>query len=365
MIGSYLAQDSDLSSQLAATLGNRNTGVLAAAASGLCTFIKQHGGDADRILGMSGINPEHLQHPTQSLGLPNYCQVFEESAHQSGCDNFGLYYGHQFKPQALGLLGYIGLCSSTVEQALINVARAFPYHQHNSLIRLVDDGECYRFDYQVRHCAILSKRQDAELSLAIVNNLVRHVLGSQWAPRAVHFEHPRPELWHEHCRLFNAPVYFEQPCNSLIIPKLDLKRRMPESDPTLLIVMQDAIRQLNTYEKTPPNIVDDTRVQVRHQMLSGEPVLEDIAEKMGLSSCSLQRRLRDQGVSFTVIVDKTRCELATHYLRQHQLPISELAPLLGYSEASAFSRAFRRWFGISPRQWRQHREPMEKRSLAH
>lgn len=365
MMGSYLAQDSDLSRQLAATLGNRNTGVLAAAATGLCMFIKEHGGDADRILGMSGINPEDLQHPTQSLGLANYCQVFEEAAHQSGCDNFGLYYGHQFQPQALGLLGYIGLCSSTVEQALINVARAFPYHQQNSLICLVDDGECYRFDYQVRHRAILSKRQDAELSLGIINNLIRHVLGSQWAPRAVHFEHPRPESWHEHCRLFNAPVYFEQQCNSLIIPKLNLGRRMPASDPTLLIVMQDAIRQLNTQEKTLPNIVDDTIVQVRNQLLSGEPVMEVVAEKMGLSSYSLQRRLRDQGVSFTVIVDKTRCELATHYLLQHHLPISELAPLLGYSEASAFSRAFRRWFGISPRQWRQHREPVEKRSLAH
>jgi AraC-like DNA-binding protein len=358
-----LAPESDISIQMAASIGNRNTGVLAAAASGLYTFINQYGGDADRILGISGISPEDLQHPTQSVGLPNYCKVFEETARQSGCDNFGLYFGHQFKPQALGLLGYIGLCSSTVEQALINVARAFPYHQHNSLIRLVDDGECYRFDYQVRHSAIISKRQDAELSLGIINNLIRHAFGSQWAPRAVHFEHPRPESWHDHCRLFNTPVHFGQPCNSLIIPKTDLGRKMPGSDPTLLMVMQDAIRQLNMHEKTPPNIVDDTKVQVRHKLLSGEPMLEDIAQSMGLTSCSLQRRLRDQGLPFTVLVDKTRCELATHYLQLHQLPISELAPLLGYSEASAFSRAFRRWFGVSPRQWRQHHDSVEKHSL--
>ncbi|MCY1187105.1 HTH-type transcriptional regulator VirS [compost metagenome] len=77
---------------------------------------------------------------------------------------------------------------------------------------------------------------------------------------------------------------------------------------------------------------------------------------MGLASWSLQRRLREQGLTFSSLVDKVRCELATHYLRQQQLPISELAPLLGYSEASAFSRAFRRWFGVSPRQWRQQGE---------
>ena len=330
-----------------------NAGVLAAAASGLCTFIEKQGGDADRILGVSGIDPEALRHPTLSLALPNYCQVLEEASRQSGCDNFGLYYGQQFKPQALGLLGYIGLCSATVEQALINFARAFPLHQRDSLIRLVDEGECYRFDYQVRHGAILCRRQDAELTLGMALNLIRHVLGSHWAPRAVHFEHPRPEQWHEHCKAFDAPVYFEQPFNSLVIPKRGLDRLMPEGDPMLLLVMQDSLSQLSRLgQRSERDLFNDVREQVRQQLLVGEPTLELAAEQLGMSSWSLQRRLREQNLSFSTVVDGLRRELATHYLRQHQLPISNLAPLLGYSEASAFSRAFRRWFGVSPRQWR-------------
>lgn len=227
-------------------------------------------------------------------------------------------------------------------------------HQRNSLIRLVEDGECYRFDYQVRHGAILCRRQDAELTLGMALNLIRHVFGNQWAPRAVHFEHPRPEHWHEHCKIFDAPVYFEQPCNSLLIPKRGLTRAMPEHDPLLLLVMQDSLRQLSLAGRNEPNIVDDARAQIRQRLLLGEPVLEDIAEQMGMSSWSLQRRLREQNLSFSALVDKQRRDLATFYMRQQQLPISELAPLLGYSEVSAFSRAFRRWFGVSPRQWRQH-----------
>jgi len=120
----------------------------------------------------------------------------------------------------------------------------------------------------------------------------------------------------------------------------------------LLMVVQDAIRRLNAQEPHQ-TLVDGARAQVRHALLSGEPALEIIAEKMGMSAGSLQRRLRDQGLTFTALVDKVRCELATYYLQQRHLPISELALLLGYSEVSAFSRAFRRWFGISPRQWRQ------------
>lgn len=352
---SSLFQQASASAGLAlVTNGHKHTGVLAAAASGLCGFIEKHGGDAERVLAVSGISPDLLQHPTLSLALPNYCQVMEEAARQSGCDNFGLYYGQQFKPQALGLLGYIGLCSATLEQALINFTRAFPLHQRNTLIRLVDEGECYRFDYQVRHGAILCRRQDAELTLGMARNLIRHVLGSQWAPRAVHFEHPRPADWHEHSKVFDAPVYFEQPCNSLLIPKTGLSRPMPEHDPVLLLVMQDSLRQLSLAGRTEPDIVDDARAQIRQRLILGEPVLEDIAEQMGMTSWSLQRRLREQGLSFSTLVDSLRRELAIYYLRQQQLPISELAPLLGYSETSAFSRAFRRWFGVSPRQWRQH-----------
>lgn len=329
-----------------------NHGVLAAAASGLSEFICDKGGDIDRIYGVSGIDPEQLSSPTLSLGLINYCRVMEEAARFSGFDNFGLHYGRQFKPQSLGLIGYIGLCSATLEQALHNVVNAFPWHQHDTLTRLTDKGDCWRLDYQVRHGAILSRRQDAELTLGMFLNLIRHVAGKSWAPREVHFEHPRPLQWHEHCKVFDAPVWFDQPYNSLLIPKRDLMRTMPDSDPLLLTVMQDAIRRLNS--ATPQQgIVDQARAQVHLMLMKGEPVLEIVAEKMGMSSWSLQRRLRDENLSFSALVDKVRCEMATHYLQQKQLPISEMALLLGYSEVSAFSRAFRRWFGISPRQWRQ------------
>lgn len=329
-----------------------NRGVLAAAASGLGEFIAAKGGDVDRIFGVSGIDPEQLASPTLSLGLVNYCRVMEEAARCSGFDNFGLHYGKQFKPQSLGLIGYVGLCSATLEQALHNVVNAFPWHQHDTLTRLTDKGDCWRLDYQVRHGAILCRRQDAELTMGMFMNLIRHAAGKHWAPREVHFEHPRPEQWHEHCKIFDAPVWFDQPCNSMLIAKQDLARAMPESDPVLLLVMQDAIRRLNSAAPRQ-SLVDRARSQVRLMLMQGEPALPEVAEKMGMSSWSLQRRLREENLSFTALVDKVRCEMATWYLQQRQLPVSEMALLLGYSEVSAFSRAFRRWFGVSPRQWRQ------------
>ncbi|PVZ19518.1 MULTISPECIES: AraC family transcriptional regulator [unclassified Pseudomonas] len=327
-------------------------GVLAAAASGLEGFITQHGGDLDRVFGHAGIDPEQLRSPTLSLNLANYCQVMEEAARQTGCDNFGLHYGQQFQPQALGLLGYIGLCSGTLEEALVNFTQAFPLHQHNTLIELVDQGESYRFDYQVRQPGIGARRQDAELTLGMAANLMRHVLGPRWAPREVHFEHCRPADWQAHRELFDAPVHFGQACNSLVIAKHDLAgRMMPGRDPVLLMLVKDSLRQLSGLAGSP-DLLAQAGDAVRHALHLGEPSLERVACQLQLGEATLQRRLREHGLCFSQLVEQVRRDLALRHLREQSLSISELAPLLGYSETSAFSRAFRRWFGVSPRQWR-------------
>lgn len=329
-----------------------NRGVLSAAANGLDGFIVQHGGDLDRVFGRAGIDPEQLLHPTLSLPLPNYCKVLEEAARQTGCDNFGLRYGQQFQPQALGLLGYIGLCSATLEDALINFSQAFPFHQHSTLIELVDQGECYRFDYQVRHGAINERRQDAELTMGMAMNLVRHVLGPDWAPRQVAFEHARPQDWHEHRDVFHADVSFEQGCNSLLIPKRELVgKAMPGSDPILLMLIKDAIRQLGD-SGGETSLLDRARQTILATLHLGEPALEEIAHNLGLSEWALQRKLREYGLSFTQLVDQIRQDSAIAHLKQQNLSVTQLASMLGYSETSAFSRAFKRWFGLSPRQWR-------------
>jgi len=344
-----MGSESALSVLSGAVGGHR--GVLSAAAAGLSDFIGAQGGDVDRIFGVSGIDPENLACPTLSLDLVSYCRVMEEAAHLAGRDNFGLHYGQQFRPQSLGLIGYIGLCSETLGQALRNLVSAFPFHQHATFIQLTEKSDSWQLDYQVRHGAILARRQDAELTLGMFLNLIRHAAGKYWAPRAVHFEHPRPEYWHEHCKVFDAPVYFDQPYNSLIIAKTDLVRKMPEHDPMLLLVMQDAIRRLSA---TPisQGYLNQTRSAIHLQLVSGEPSLEAVAEQQGLSAWSLQRRLRDENTSFSAQVDAVRKEMATQYLRQPHLSVSEMALLLGYSEVSAFSRAFRRWFGCSPRHCR-------------
>ncbi|QUW66241.1 AraC family transcriptional regulator [Pseudomonas synxantha] len=342
------------SKMLTPTASTPHKGVLAAAATGLFEFIKGQGGEPSKVIGQLGINQRLIENPTVSLSLPDYCLALEESARICKCDNFGLYYGQQFKPQNLGLLGYIGLASDTLEMALVNVARAFPLHQHHSLIRLIDQGETYRFDYQVRHGAIMIRRQDAELTLGMVVSLIREVLGRSWSPRAVHFEHPKPKLWKDHERLFGAPVQFGQSYNSLFIPKSQLAQPMPTRDPMLLSLMQGSLSQISSQVySAQQTIIEIVREYVRQMLQYGEPKLSDAAREMNVTPKLLQTKLRDEGTSFSQILDQVRKEIASFYLKHSQLSASELTTLLGYSEISVLSRATKRWFGIASQQLRK------------
>jgi len=95
------------------------------------------------------------------------------------------------------------------------------------------------------------------------------------------------------------------------------------------------------------------RVLLRSQLADGYRTLDEIADELQLPTWTVQRRLADDGLTYKELVEATRRDLAFMYLRQGHIPISEIAFLLGYSELSAFSRAFHRWTGAAPMAWRR------------
>jgi AraC-like DNA-binding protein len=339
----------ELSEQI---LQEGHRGILCSAATGLPEFISGLGGDPESVLASGNIAMRSLEQPTSSISLIDFCKVLENAASTLQFDNFGLTYGKEFYPQKLGLIGYIGLHSPTVEAAIANMVQDFPWHQRDTFIALADCGDCLRLDYQVRHGAILARRQDAELTMMLFLNLIRQAIGPHWSPRELHFEHPRPEQWHEHCKVFDAPVWFDQPRNSMLIPKIGLGRAMAGNDPMLLIVIREAIRRIGAHNSTQ-EIVQKARSQINLLLGQGEIELQDVADGLGMSSASLQRKLAENGVSFSGLVEQVRKEMAASLLGQKNISVSHISHVLGYSEISAFSRAFKRWFGVSPRQWRK------------
>jgi AraC-like DNA-binding protein len=327
--------------------------VLACAATGIVEYIERLGGDIDRIFGHAGLAPAMAGSPTLGLRLASYCALFEEASRLTKAGNFGLWFGNQFKPRSLGLWGYAAVSSPTLGSALENLVGLFPHHQESSAMRLRQGGDgLMRLEYQIESPRIVERRQDAELSLGMFLNLLREGCGADWAPEEVHFEHPAPENGREHESAFGAPVYFSQGTNALLFRPEVLRRPMPARDLTLMAVARSALEQLSRVAAAPASIVDRMRHILRTRLSEGYPALEQIAAELRLSTGAVQRELQQEGLAYKDLVEEVRRDLAFAYMRQRQLPLSEIAFLLGYSELSAFSRAVRRWTGESPRRVR-------------
>lgn len=333
--------------------------VLAAAATGLVGFIEAHSGDVDSIFGNSGIAPDMAGAPTLKLKLSSYCRLFEEAAKRARParfhgGNFGLWFGQQFRPRDLGMWGYAAISAPTLGAALDNLVRLFHFHQESSFMRLAagPDG-LMRLEYQIRSSEIIERRQDAELSLGMFANVIRDCAGSRWAPVEVHFEHPRPGGWEEHEAAFDAPCYFSQRTNALIFRPELLERRMPGSDLQLMSMMETCLESLGSRREGVEGLADRVKTAIRVNLPAGYPSLDQIARELRVTPASIQREFAEQGITYKETVEITRQNLARMYLEQRLLPLTEIAMLLGYSELSAFTRAFTRWTGSSPRAYRK------------
>jgi len=328
--------------------------ILASAATGIVGHIERLHGDIDSIFGNAGIAPEMAGMPTLQLRLAAFITLFEEEARRTHQDNFGLWFGNQFMPRDLGLWGYAAISSPTVGSALENLVNLFCYQQGSSFLRCVKrkDG-LLRLEYQIVAPDIVARRQDAELSLGMFLNVIRESLGPKWAPEEVHFEHPRPQAWKEHESAFDAPVYFSQPTNALVFRTDILGHSMPARDLQLLAVMQTCMEQLGPTSAAADGLFDRICAAIRMRLANGYPTLEQVAHDLRISPGAVQRELSDHNVTYKDAVETTRRNLAEMYLQQRQLPLTEIALLLGYSELSAFSRAFTRWTGTSPRHYRR------------
>jgi AraC-like DNA-binding protein len=325
---------------------------MATAISGFAEFIAHQGADAQDILRRSGLGTDPLE-PSAPIPLFGLCSAMDDAVRRTHNDNFGLWFGHQFAPQSLGLLGYLATSSPTLGQALRNMVEYFPVYQQSSLLRLCEAQGICRLEYRLQDTRIASRRQDAELSLTQFCNVMRLALGPSWAALEVHFEHPRPSDWHAHREAFGAEVRFAMQYNAILFRATELGKPMPYSDSQLLAIIKQSMQQLRPTTQIAPSLVARVREQILGVLPDGEPRLDDIAERLSVPAWTLQRRLKEENECFKQLIESIRRELAHTYLQEERLSISELSFRLGYTEVSTFSRAFMRWHGVSPTQWRE------------
>lgn len=331
--------------------------VLACAADRITEVIEEAGGDPERVLGVAGIHLETLSNPLNEIDLRAYCGLLNEAARQTQTPHFGLHYGQPFLPTRAGPIGFLTISAPTLLAGVRALCAFFPLQQENSIVQLRSAGPDLELVYEVREERV-DLRQDAEFTLMVFTNFFRHALGPIWSPLAVEFAHSEPEGSDQHQTAFGAPVFFDMPTNCIRFRRGALHTTMPSADPQLHGIMQEVLRQrMSPSRDSGPtarpgqDFVDTVRSLIVDQMDDG-PNLEQTAKQLFMSSATLYRRLRDVGIHFNELVRTTRRDLALDLLKDGGLSLTDISTQLGYSELSAFSRAFRQWLGMSPAQYR-------------
>jgi AraC-like DNA-binding protein len=260
----------------------------------------------------------------------------------------GLRAARFWHPSYFNALGYAWLASSTLREALSRFERYIKLLSQDINVHLADTPQGLSFTLSDS----LENAVRMDFCLATLMAMCRLNFGPNLAPVSVHFIHPEPGCSDKYFAFFKCPVYFDAARDRLILKKKDADQRLPGGNPHLAQINDRIIiRYLATLSND--DIVHRTQTAIIDLLPSGQVSDEKVARKLFLSERSLQRKLQQTGTSFRKLLDTTREELAKQYIQDPSVDLTEIAFLLGFSEHSAFSRAFKRWTGQTPSQNRR------------
>jgi len=333
--------------------GLRKPVISLTAATGIVQAIEDGGGDADRVLHPFGLDRRQLAKPQGFIPSEDFAGLLEAAATATGNDCFGLHFGARFNPKDVGPLTYVILHSPTVGVALANAGRYLRVHNTGATVAYLRKPPIALLQHVLVGVPLELRRQHSEYSLAIALQTVRLMAGSAWSPQEVQFEHKAPIDTSAHVEVFRAPVAFECPAGAFVVDLEFAERQIPAADarlyPTLTRYLDDMLQAMPAEDA----FLASLRRAIGEGLRNGPPDLATVAHEVALGARTLQRRLTEAGLDFKSLVDDTRHRLALRYLADPKHTLTEVAYLLGYSETSAFNRAFRRWTGSTPLRYRR------------
>jgi AraC-like DNA-binding protein len=311
--------------------------------SGLLGALSTYGEAFHRLLRISGLRPEDFANPDGFVDLEKYIDLYEKAARELGDDDLGLHLGSGFDFYSISSLYHGILSGPSLQEALRAVERYAPAHLRGAQFELHRERETAMTVYRIELAAAETRRQHVEAVVVMGMRLLRRLAGRRWLPTEVRFQHRRPRSTTEHERILGAPLRFHQPSNAIVFEAADLQARTPHAH-------RVSVAMIDARQETWP---DGVRKLVIRALPDGHPPIGMVAQQLSLSVRTLQRRLADHGLVYGKLVEEVRRELALHHLKDPSLDLTEIAFSVGYSELSAFDRAFRRWTGVSPGEHRR------------
>lgn len=313
--------------------------------------LRQQGFDALELVESVGIDPAKAANPDWRVPHTAFNQLMARCVEVTGDEAFGLLAAEQLQPQVLHGLGLAWLASDTVYDGLTRLVRFAKLISTTLDLHLADDGDLVHVDLGRNVEMDDFSFANRDYGVGMVVRMCRLTLGEYLSPVAVEIERPlpqEPERWEY---MLASRVSFDAAATRISWSRADITEKLATGDPALARVNDDqAQAYLDSFlaQTTAREVVD----KIIEKLPDGPPSQQQIAQALHVSNRTLQRKLKDEGTSFMDLLQDTRLQLARKYLRQPNRSVVETSYLLGFSEPSTFSRAFKRWTGEAPAEFR-------------
>jgi AraC-like DNA-binding protein len=313
-------------------------------------LLQELGLSAVDVLGVAGLSPEFLHNADNLMPVAARQRLLATCAARSNCADFGLLVGQRSGLGAMSALGLLLQSAPDVRTALHELISLLPLRDPSAFLTLWSYESEASLSFSVCERTSDDIRQICDAGIAIMFNMLRTLCGPDWLPIEVTLPYRRPSDIAPLQRFFKAPLRFDSEEGALVFRSDWLGRKLPAANAEVHHFIK--ARLVDERVAEPRGLAGAVRRILTSELLNRGSSAERIARLFGMHRRTLSRRLKHEGTNFKTMLEEARYDAARHLIAATSLPLAEIAVALGYSESSAFTRAFSRWSGATPSSWR-------------
>jgi len=321
-------------------------------ALGLLPLLRERGVDPHAFFVAAGLPIGAFDHPDNVVPFASLCRLLHIIANGTGLVDIGVRTCVHTGLRSLGTVGYLAAHARTVGEALVSLKTFLHLHDEGATPFVIVEHDTAVLGYEVLEPGLPGADQIAFGALAIAANLLREICGPTLRLREVTFAFRAPSDLSAFRAHFAAPMHFNRDRNGVAFDASFLERPIASADAILRDLLTSQVR-----EKDRAGSGDVAKDRIRRVMrtllASGRAGQSEVASAFGMSRRTLARRIEESGTTFRALLDESRFDAARGLLEASSASFGDIASKLGYADATAFARAFRRWSGSSPAAWRR------------
>ena len=305
---------------------------------------------SEPILRTANLTRQDLEDSERSAPFPEIDRLIGLCVRRTKCAHFGLLIGQHANLQSFGIAGRLARNAPSVGAALQDLAAHFVLHDSGGVPSVAIHDDTATLTYGIHTAGVRNADQVYDQSAVSMINVMRQLCGPGWKPDAILLPRKRPADIRPYREILGAPLRFDAVQSAIVFPAYWLARPVVDADPLLHMVLEDrASVELSRHE---PMLHADVRRTIRLLLLSRRCSRADVAKRLGIHPRTLGRRLQESGTTFQALLDDMRAQMAKQLLLDTRLPVARIAAAVGYEDPTIFSRAFARWTGRTPSEFR-------------